>query len=217
MKKLTFTLVICITCFAAFAQDDSTAYGKDISHYVFKNFIQGTVKQKLGPEITTLLNYNTLTEEMIFDQEGNKLALGRLDNIDTVYVGGKIFFPVGNVFYEKATNTPIALYIHYKTNIIPPGKDIGYGSQTQTGSVSNARNMKGDNKFYNLTLPDDFKLRPATTYWVKKEDKYVELNSIKKVQALFPLKAAAIKEFAKANKISFDNPDDVTKLIIFCN
>ena len=40
--------------------------GKELFHYVFPDFVQGTVKLKSGERHEAILEYNSITEEMIF-------------------------------------------------------------------------------------------------------------------------------------------------------
>ena len=55
------------------------------------------------------------------------MALDQLETIDTVYIQNRKFIPEGKVFYEVATNTPVALFIQHKSDIIPPGNNTGFG------------------------------------------------------------------------------------------
>ena len=77
--------------------------------------------------------------------------------------------------------------------------------------------IKNSGTLYQLKLPDDFQLKPKTVYWIRKNNNYYIIKSTKDVQDRFPEKADAIKDFAKANKITFKNEEDVVKLIRFCN
>ena len=218
MKKMMLTLLIAAFTLSAFAQDDNdNPNATVIDHYMFKGFIPGIVKKKNGERISALLNYNTLTEEMIFTKDTVKYALAQLEDIDTVYLAGKVFVPYNDIFFEKATSTPVALYIEHKTTILPPGKDLGYGSKTQLGSITNATQIRNGNREFNLKLPDDYKLVSRTTYWVIKDGKYVQVNNIRKVQGIFPARADAIKSFVKQHNIKMSNADDMIKLIEFCN
>lgn len=65
-----------------------------------------------------MLNYNSITQEMIFLQNGAYLALGQLENIDTVYIAVRKFTPVKDVFYEVATETPVPLLINHKCKVM---------------------------------------------------------------------------------------------------
>ena len=215
MKKLILLSILAISLFKASSQD-SVPPVKEVQDYLFKDFTQGTVRKKTGELLQVLLNYNTLTEEMIFEKDGQKLAIAQLEDIDTVYINDKVFVPVGKVFFEKATNTPSALYIEHKNDVIPPGKNIGYGT-TQSGSIKTITNLSGTHRLYSLDVPMDYKFTNRTTYWLKNGAGYVPLKNMHAVLSAFPSQSAAIKAFVKTNKISFANDSDVIKLILFCN
>lgn len=215
MRKVFLTLSVFYLFGSLAAQPEEPA-GKELFHYVFPVFTEGTVKMKSGEMHKATLNYNTITEEMIFDQAGQKMALDQIETIDTVYIENKKFVPAGEVFYEMATNTPVALFIQHKSDVIPPGSNTGFGT-SQTSAITNISTIKNSGSLYQLKLPDDFQLVSKTIYWLKKNNNYYVIKNTKDVQDRFPEKAGAIKDFAKANKISFKNEDDVVKLIRFSN
>ncbi len=214
MKQILLTLFVCCLFFSSFTQAELN--GKELYNYVFPAFTEGVVKQKSGELNKALLNYNSLTEEMIFEQSGQKMALDKTETIDTVYIGNKKFIPVGKVFYEVATNTPVALFIQYKSTIIPPGNETGFGT-SQTSAITNVNDLKNSGIAYKLKLPDDYKVTSKKIYWLKKNENYYVVKTTKNVQDLFPVKADAIKDYVKANKIDLKNDGDVIKLIQFCN
>lgn len=203
-------------CLQGFAQNVDTQ-PRTITHYVFKDFLPGIVKKKTGQEVHILLNYNTLTEEMIFIKDTQHFAMTELEQIDSVLLGGKTFVPGSNMFYEKLTNTPSALYVRNKTNVLQEGKDIGYGAKSESGAIASVSALVGSMAVYKLDLPQGFKLADHTTYWVKKDSRFIQLSGVKKAQAAFPLKADAIKAFVESNNLHFNNQDDMVKLISFCN
>lgn len=214
MKQFLLTIFLLLVLAALYAQDGEPA--QETQHYIFPSFAEGTVKHKSGEVIKALLNYNTVTEEMIFDQNGKKLALDKIENIDTVYIQNRKFVPVSNVFYERATNTINALFIQHKSLFIPPGNNTGFGT-SQTAAISNIADLKALGLAYKLKLPDDFKILSKTVYWVKKNNNYYILRTQKNLEDLFPERADAIKKYVKANKINFKKPDDLMKVVIFCN
>jgi len=218
MKKLLLCVTIALFCLQAFAQDDGdNNNGNVFNHYVFKDFTPAVIKKKSGQVSHTPLNYNTVTEEMVFTKDSEKMALTNLEDIDTVYLGTRVFIPVKNNFYEKATNTPVALYIQYKSKLLPPGNNIGLGVTTESSSDASLSRVVGSTQVYNLQLPAGYKLVQHTTYWLYKDGHFVQVNNLKKVQGVFSAKAAAIKDFVTNNNIQFNNPADMAKLVIFCN
>ena len=80
MKTILLSLILCLI--ASFGQ--SQVHKVELSHYILPEFIKGTVLMKSKTTNSTMLNYNALTEEMIFDNKGNKMAMARLEEIDTV-------------------------------------------------------------------------------------------------------------------------------------
>lgn len=121
--------------------------GKQLFHYIFPDFTEGIFKQKSGEINKALLNYNSLTQEMIFEQSGQQRALDKIENIDTVYINTKTFVPVGQVFYEVATKTPVALFIQHISKIIPPGNETGFGT-SETSAINNMTNLKSSGEAY---------------------------------------------------------------------
>jgi hypothetical protein len=216
MKKTLLTLLIAIVCLSVNAQD-SLLNQKEVAQYLFSDFTPGIVKKKNGEMVNTSLNYNTITQEMIFENNNKRLALYQLEEIDSIWVGGKVFVPAGKIFYEKATATPIALYIQHRTGILPPEKSIGYGNTIAVGAITNVSNFGKSNSYYRLTMPENYKTTDRTLYWLWANDKYVEVTNAKSLQSVFPARRAAIKSFIKANNINLNKADDMIKLIEFCN
>lgn len=214
MKQYFQTLLLISLSASLYAQPELRRV--ELSHYVFPAFVEGTVKQKSGEVNKALLNYNTITEEMIFEQAGQKLALDKLENIDTVYIQNRKFIPFANMFYEVALNTPIGLYIQHKAEIIPPGSNTGFGT-SQTSAITNVSDLKAAGAAYKLRLPDEFQITSKTVYWLKKNNNYYVFRNEKNLQDLIPDKAEAIKKYAKDNKVNFKSPQDLVGIVQFCN
>lgn len=214
MKPLLLTVYILTAIITAYSQEDVP--GKEVHHYVLPAFMEGTVKQKSGESNKALLNYNSVTEEMIFDQKGQQLALDKIENVDTVYIQNRKFVPFGNVFYEVAATGAIPLFIQHKTQLIPPGNNTGMGS-SQTAAITNISDLKAAGLAYKLKLPDDYKVMNKTIYWLRKNNNYYIIKTEKNIENLFPDKADAIKKYIKDNKVNFKNSNDFINVVQFCN
>lgn len=214
MKHILFTLSFFCLVISSFSQAQQN--GQAFYHYIFPAFAQGVVQQKSGEINKALLNYNALTEEMIFDQSGQKMALDKTEMIDTVTIENRKFIPEGKVFYELAVNAPVALFIQHKADLISPGNNTGFGT-SQTSAITNAADLKTSGGAYQLKLPDDYNLVSKTTFWLRKNNHYYIVKTIKNIQDFFPAKADVIKNYVKVNKTDFKNADDLIKLILFCN
>ncbi|WP_423147200.1 hypothetical protein [Rubrolithibacter danxiaensis] len=215
MRFIVSFLLAIVTVLPVFSQENLK--GISISHYVFPEFKQGTVLKKSGETQKALLNYNTLTQEMIFDHNGTKLALAQINTIDTVYIDGRKFTPVDSIFYEVAdtkTNTP--LFIQHKSTVTGPGASVGYGSSTQSSSATSLSSYSGSGigkTIYNLKLPDEYKVKSQKQFFLKKDNRFIKINNLKSVQRLFKDKAEEIKTFAVTNHTNFNDVEDLIALI----
>jgi hypothetical protein len=209
----SLVIVFVSSVLSAIAQDN----GKTITHYLFPEFFVGKILMKTGKIEESRLNYNSLTEEMIFENRGKSLALANVNAIDTVYIQGRKFIPGGDVFYEVPVNVKIPLLIKHTCRVIPPGKPTAYGGTSETTSVTIINNLFQSGKVYDLKLPDDYKITSSTNFYLKSENNYIRINNVKQVIKCFPDKEKEIKEFIKLNGTDFDNQKDLIDLIIFCN
>jgi hypothetical protein len=213
---MKYVCIILAFCYATSATAQDTLTVTKLTQYLFPTFTEGTILYKSGARNKGTLNYNTLTQEIVFDDNGQQMALANPKDVDTVFLQNIKLIPVDDAFYEVATTTPVALFIQHQTQVIPPGSNTGFGT-TQTSATSSISDLKSSGKAYALKLPDDFKLIPQTTYWLKQNNKYTIVRSVKDIKKIFASKAAAIDDYVKANKISFKNNSDVVKLVEFCN
>jgi hypothetical protein len=214
MKIIMFFTVLIVTSgpgeMMLFAQNDT-------SMYIIPEFEMGKVKMRDGRTDSALMDYNTVTQEMIFFQEGKMLALDDLDNIDTVYIGQRIFMPFGKVFYELLVKGPVSLFVQHKTNPVSGGSPSGYGGSTETGATTNYASLTNSVHNYKLKLPDQYHLIDATIFWVRWNNKFYKANSSAQIKKIFPEKAKEIKQFIKKNNIDTRKNEDLVRLIVKCN
>ncbi|HOT65045.1 MAG TPA: hypothetical protein PLV98_06430, partial [Dysgonamonadaceae bacterium] len=100
-------------------------------------FVSGTILMKDGTKNQAFLNFNAATEEMVFKQNDQVLALAdvTLNQIDTIFIEDRKF-----VVHEKKImevlrqSSSYTLFAQYKCRVIPPGKPAGYGGTSQTSA-----------------------------------------------------------------------------------
>jgi len=218
-KRSIFTCVMLLaSCAGLFAQAKKT----NPSPYVFPEFVKGTVLQKSGGVVEAVLNYNTITQEMMFAQNGSNLVMDQADNIDTIYIENRKFIPARSVYFEKLTETSVPLYIQYKSKALKNGTsyDMGGGSNAAIGGfVGTRKDNSGPNKImsYDMNLPDGYQIKTENEYWVQKGGAFYPTTNMKKIVKLFPGKETAIDAYIKENNISMTKQEDVVKLIMFAN
>lgn len=211
MKIILFLLVVCLFSTMSFSQKQQ----KNITHYLFPEFIQGKVLMKKGKINEAFLNYNALTEEMIFESNGVKLALAQLEAIDTVFVSGKKFVPVNGKLYDLIYSSDYELFAEHKCKLNDPGKPAGYGTSSQLGAASTYSTYFSGNRVYEMTLPETVETNPYTVYYLKKDGVLLKFVSLKFLLKEFPEKSGAAKQFIRENNVSYDNPESMVKLIKF--
>lgn len=213
MNYRYFSLFLLISiCFSVNAQVQT----QEIIHYVLPEFAQGTVLMKDGTQNRALLNYNAATEEMIFDQNGQKLAFSQitLNQLDTVFIQNRKFVLIDNKkFGEVLAQNGYKLLVQYKCQIIPPGKPAAYGGTSQTSSATSYSSWMGDGRVYQLKLPDDFKVNSSMVYWIDKGKGLKSLSSLGQIKKLYKKQKAIYDKYTKENKVSFNDPESVASLI----
>ena len=210
MKTILLLPVFFLTL-SAFAQNKAI----EMTHYIFPEFVQATVKMHSGGKNTPMLNYNSLTEEMIFETNGKKLAMDKLSEIDTIYIEGRIFIPYQKKFIELIHHNIYELYAVHKCSLIDPGKPAAYGGTSQTSSSTSFSSFSSGGQLYELSLPDGYGTKPYTEYILVKDGKYNSFLTIKQLSKLFEDQAALFKEYTKSHKVKYENQESIVALISF--
>src|SRR5664279_4227986 len=136
-------------------------HGIKLVQYIFDEFTPGTVKMKSGTISNQVLNYNILTNEMIFDNNGNFLAIADPGGVDTIEISNRKFIPLNNKFYEVLVSSKMPLLIEFTASISEPGVSSGYGGASSTTASTSLKSLISSGGAYELTLPDGFSVIPG--------------------------------------------------------
>jgi hypothetical protein len=204
-------LIATLPFISSFAQSQVV----DISHYIFPEFTNGVILLKSGIECQSLLNYNSLTEEMVFEEKGKRLAISEADfnNIDTVYLGGRKFALFNNRFIELIHHSKFDLYIEHKCMLKLPGQPAAYGGTTYTSAINSYAAYFSDGKIYDLKLPDGYTIKPYFNYWLKRNDVFHGFINMKQLKDLYPDKKDLFKAYLKKQDIKYTNQPGIVQLI----
>jgi hypothetical protein len=213
---LTFSLLLIISIceMPVNAQDKPEAVS---AHYLLPDFVKGSVKMKNGNTQQAIVNYNMLTEEMIFEKGDVKLALDKLETIDTVYLGSRKFIPHEKVFFELLVKDRISLFVEHKCNLMPAGKPAGYGGTSETSATTSVSVLMTSGNIYKLKLPEGYRVTDDTQFWIIKGGSYFRIGSERQFLKIFPEKSQEIELFIKQNKLNIRKMEDLTILISKCN
>lgn len=183
--------------------------------FLFKNFNTGQVKMKNGQVNETMLNYNTLTGKMIFIKDNKYLDLTNLNVVDTILIDNRRFVPAVKGFYEVMYEGKISLFARHQGKL--KGGPGAYGKTSDVSTnyyLSNIMIRQGEG---DLSLPQEYFVEPKTVFLLRKDNEWFEFYSEKQFLKIFPEKSTEIKNFIKQNRIRTDRPDDLVKLVAYCN
>jgi len=188
-----------------------------IPQYLFSDFATGVVVKKNGEKIIASLNYNVITEEMIFREKGRYLALSGIDEIDSVYLNNMVFMPAGNAFYELAVDGPVKLFVQFSGTVRVEGEEVGYGSTSQTSRVRSLNTLVNSGAVYSMDLPENLLMSRHITYYVEYGGKRKRFVNERAFLRNFRDYRENLEEYIEENNIRFDRYNDVVKLVQFLN
>jgi len=211
MKRIIAVLIFSLVMFPSFSQRQ----GVELSHYVFPDFTDGSVLMKSGNRLQALLNYNALSEEMIFVDKDRKLAISReeKEKVDTVYIKGRKFFVLDSRFLELLYQSGYELYAEHKCDVKFPGQPAAYGGTSETSSVTAISGIYSGGVLYELKLPEDFKIKQYLVYWLKKDGKINKFVNLKQLNKIFRDRKDQIQEYVSSNKTDYVDMESMVRLI----
>ena len=211
MKHIYCILILGLIFISSYAQPKH----QEITHYLFPEFTQGVVLMNAGEKHEYLLNYNSLTEEMIFENKGKKLAIAQkeLARIDTVYIKDRKFMVLNDQFVEFSYQSKWDLYVEYKCKVKVPGKQTGYGGTSKTTAIKSYSSFYSEGMFYQLKLPDDYETEPYTYYWLKKNEELYNFKTMKELKKLYKEKEDLFKPYVKKYGVEYGNQESIILLI----
>ena len=220
MKRLIlFTVLFFYALLITVPNDQSarTDQDQDLAQYLFPSFSRSTIILKSGKTSTLMLNYNTVSEKMVFEQHGQFYDLVNPEASDTATIEKRRFIPYETFFLEVMVNDAISLYVRHKSELIAPGRPMGYGTTSQLTSSNYLSGLETPSGYYNFKLPDGYTVRPANIYYLKVSGEMSSFVGEKQFLRNFPDKEEALKQFIKKNRLKFDRKDDLVRIVNYCN
>ncbi|MCX6329757.1 MAG: hypothetical protein NTZ85_09650 [Bacteroidia bacterium] len=215
-RKLTILIVFLITGMLFKLSGQATSSGS-MPQYLFAEFTKCDIKMISGQTQTQEMNYNTVTEKMVFTRDKKYYDLTNPEMIDTIILQNCRFVPAGKAFYEVLVSGPLSLFLQHKGDLMTAGKPVGYGGTSQVASSNYINNIEMDGLQVNLQLPNNYIVNPSPVYWIRNENKWFSFNGEKQFLKIFPDKAVRIKGFIKENRIKFDKPGNLIRLVKYCS
>jgi hypothetical protein len=209
---LTIVLIFYFMSLKAQTNSDGSA-----PQFLFPEFATGRVKMKNGYSQTASLNYNIVSEKMVYEKNDLLYDMINLQLIDTVFLQNRRFIPVENVFHEVLLIAPISLFVQHKGEILPPGVPAGYGGTSQVSNTKFMSSVELSMGYYNLKLPKDYTVKADPIYWIRKDKVMNSFMNERQFLKIFPGEQGELKQFIKQNSIKLDRLSDLIRLIEHCN
>lgn len=211
MRRNYYFLFCSLIFFSSNAQL-KTAEG---DHYLFTEFSPGIVLLKTGKEDHKLLNYNSLSEELVFKNGGEMLAVPpeQLARIDTVFIKERRFVILNNKFVELLHRSGWVLYVEHKCTLREHGKDAGYGGRSQTSAINTPSAVRLEGVVYNLKLPDGFETKRYSVYWLKKDGPPRPFSSLKQLKKFYKGKGSAMDDYLEKHDVEYEDQEIIVQLI----
>lgn len=211
MKQSIIILIFCTLNSVLYSQTNAI----EISHYILPEFTQGVILMKSGSKSEVSLNYNSLTEEMIIEKNGNKSAIKKefIETIDTVFINERKFIAKNDAFLELIYHSKFEIFIEHNCKISAPSKPSAYGGDPQSSASTSYSSLISNDRAYELKLPDDYKVQPYTVYWLKNDEGFNKFVSLRQLSKLYYSKRNIFKSFVKKYDVKYDDQQGIIQLI----
>lgn len=188
-----------------------------MKQYLFPEFTAGTIKFTKSKPRSLMLNYNTVTSRMVFEQNGQFFDLTGQDVIDTIYLQGRKFIPGENCYLEVLYQGNISLAVQHFSNLQAPGKPVGYGGTSELASSSYITGIELSTGYFNLQLPEGYVVKYSPLFWVYDGTAWKKFLGARQFMKIFPEYEDILNQYIRKNKIKFDRNKDLVKLVEFCS
>jgi hypothetical protein len=217
MKRICI-IVSLLTCIlhCRFAVSQSQPDGS-MPQFLFPEFSSGKVRLKNGNFQTLMLNYNTVSEKVVYEKDGKYYDVINSEIIDTVFINEHKFVTAGKGYYEVLLITPIPLFLQYQGQVRPPPSVAAYGGTSEVSSTTNYSSLNTSTGSYNLKLPENYTVKVDQVYWIRKDNDMFSFATERQFLKIFPDKESELKQFIKQNRIKFDKISDLISLVKYCS
>ncbi|MES1219335.1 MAG: hypothetical protein ABUT20_27780 [Bacteroidota bacterium] len=228
MKALLLLLIILIGCAGLSAQDSTIVTikpGYKISEvlnpsdiFYYPQYTSGKVFLRDGSKAIAKMNYNHLTDQMLFiDQKGDTLALADEKNIKLIVVDQDTFY-FDDGYMRLIADNGIMKLTEKKTWQVADVRKIGaFNKSTNTVAITSLASYtdRGRAKSYDLLASEDLLIRKESQYYFGDQYNNFGLAGKKKLLQLFPKEHLILENYLKENKVNFENREDLKKIVQF--
>ncbi len=209
--------IVSLFLLAAFRIEAQPEAIKHPEQFVFPDFSVGVVKMKNKEKLALALNYNVVTEKVVFRLKNQIFDMVEYSNVDTVFIHERKFVPLENVFYEVLVNAPVSLFIQHKGKIQSPPRPAAYGGTSELSSSTYVNNLRMGNDVYRLNSDEPITIVPDPIIWIRKDNEMHAVLNQKSLLKIFSDRKNEIKEFISQNRVDSKNPGHLIGVVNYYN
>jgi hypothetical protein len=187
--------------------------------YSYPQFTNGKVFFRDGRRAAANLNYNRLFGQMLFiSQKGDTLAVADELTIKFIAIGQDTFY-YDEGFIRLIMNKAEVKLAEKQIWVVADVRKIGtHNRPTSTVAVTSISSYADETaraKSYDFILSEDIVMRKEIQYYFGDKYNHFVRAGKNKLLLLLPKEQRRIENYLKANKVNFDNRDDLEKLVQF--
>ena len=213
-NRIILTISLFSLVFSVYGQENSY---QNLPQFLYPDFNASRIKMKAGKDLNLIMNYNMVTEKMIFLQKEQVYDMLNTGTVDTIYMNGSRFVPNGKVFYEVFPGSKVTFFIQHKGRLLSPPKPAAYGGTSEVSSSTYITRIDLGADRYNMKLEGDLRVKYDPMYWISLNGNMSGFVGEKQFLKIFPGKENELKLFIKKNKVKFDRKEDLIKLCQYSN
>ena len=212
-KRLIIVLLVSALYIQLNAQSEETQ-----SIYFFEHFQKGEVYFASGSVVEGEFNYNKVTEQLLFKNDDEVLAIAEPSSIKRVTFELHTFvYAFNEVFLEELKINKQIVYVRHSAKILSQGKSSAYGGYSESGSITNISSTKGsDGRMHDLVINEKQVLKDISKVYIHQKGKWVALRNDKQLVKLLPEKKLEILNYIDSIKVDYTNKEEVIELLDAC-
>lgn len=228
MKTLFFSLLMLATPYFICAQtpqtiklDNNKVSSKAIKpelQYLFADFQNGKVIMRDSKIINSKLNYNFLTDEILFiDAKGTIMALANPHEVTDVYIGNRWFITTNKGYFEVIEKGTVSLLYKWICNFTDAGKEGALGIAKDAPGMYQMNQISFDARTWRLDVDKEAVVTVKVIPYLRIKSKNVLIKGGKDFLKAFPGKRNEIKMYIDKNPVDFRIETDLRRLTKYCN
>lgn len=182
----------------------------------YPGFLDGKVFFRDGKLSEAKMNYNRLTDEMLFiAKSGDTLAIANEPTVRLICIEkDSFYFDRGYILLVKS-NGAVQLGVRQGFQPGDRRRPTGYDMMSSTSSVTSLSSLHDGKKLYELEVKEETSFSTVTQFCFGDKYNHFVPATEKNLVDLFPDCAGALKQFCKKNNVSFRRKEDLEAVISF--